>query len=94
MYKSESQGNFEFCRKTEYVCVFVYVCVCEYDFSGDPLIKNARANAEGTGDAGSIPVLGRSPGEGNGNRYSILAWESPWTEEPGWPQFIGLQSQP
>ena len=94
MYKSESQGNFEFCRKTEYVCVFVYVCVCEYDFSGDPVIKNTRANAEGPGDAGSIPVLGRSPGEGNGNCYSILAWESPWTEAPGWPQFIGLQSQP
>ena len=28
MYKSESQGNFEFSRKTEYVCVCVCVCVC------------------------------------------------------------------
>ena len=27
------------------------------------------------------------PGEGNGNPLSILAWEIPWTEEPG-----GLQS--
>ena len=33
-----------------------------------------------TGYVGSIPGLGRSPGEGNG---SILAWEIPWTEEPG-----------
>ena len=24
---------------------------------------------------------------------SILAWEIPWTEEPGGLQFIGLQSQ-
>ena len=24
---------------------------------------------------------------------SILAWEIPWTEEPGGPQFMGLQSQ-
>ena len=22
---------------------------------------------------------------------SILAWESPWTEEPGWLQSMGLQ---
>ena len=22
---------------------------------------------------------------------SVLAWESPWTEEPGRPQFMGLQ---
>ena len=23
--------------------------------------------------------------------YSILAWRIPWTEEPGWLQFMGLQ---
>ena len=23
---------------------------------------------------------------------SIIAWEIPWTEEPGWPQSIGLHS--
>ena len=35
------------------------------------MVKNLSANA---GDAGSIPRLGRSPGEGNGNRlqYSCL----------------------
>ena len=33
-------------------------------------------------DFSLIPGLGRSPGEGNG---SILAWEIPWTEEPGGP---------
>ena len=31
------------------------------------------------GDVGSIPGLGWSSGGGNG----ILAWEVPWTEEPG-----------
>ena len=39
------------------------------------------------GDMDSILGLGISPGEGNGNYSSILAWEFPWTEEPG-----GLQS--
>ena len=24
-----------------------------------------------------------APGEGHGNLFSILAWRSPWTEEPG-----------
>ena len=47
-------------------------------FSGDSL-KNPPANA---GDTGSIPRLGRFPGEGNGYPPSILAWEIPWTEEP------------
>ena len=23
--------------------------------------------------------------------FSILAWKIPWTEEPGWPQFMGSQ---
>ena len=32
---------------------------------------------------GSIPGLGRYPGEGNGNPLQFLAWSIPWTEEPG-----------
>ena len=53
-----------------------------------PVVKNLPANAGDTRDAGSIPVLGRSSGEGNGNplQYSCLensmdrgAWQaSPW----------------
>ena len=31
----------------------------------------------------SIPGLLRCPGEGNGKVSTILAWEIPWTEEPG-----------
>ena len=44
-------------------------------------------NAGDVRDMGSIPGLGRSPGEGNGNYSRILAWEIPRTEEP-----VGLQS--
>ena len=50
--------------------------------------KDSACNA---GDQGSIPGLGRSPGEGNGNHSSILAWEIPWTEEPGTLQSMGSQ---
>ena len=38
------------------------------------VVKNLPANAGDTGDTGSIPGLGRSPGEGHGNplQYSYL----------------------
>ena len=49
-------------------------------FPGGSGAKNLPANA---GDSGSIPGSGRFPGEGNGNPLQILAWEIPWTEEPG-----------
>ena len=32
---------------------------------------------------------GRSPGKGNDNPLSILAWRIPWTEEPAGLQFMG-----
>ena len=38
-----------------------------------------------------IPGLGRSPGEGNGNHSSILAWKISWTEEPGGLQSMGCK---
>ena len=53
------------------------------------MVKNLSANAGVTRDAGSFPVLGRSPGEGNGNplqnsclgnpkdRRSLVGY-SPW----------------
>ena len=36
-------------------------------FRGGSVVKNLLANAGHTGDTGSIPGLGRSLGEGNGN---------------------------
>ena len=43
-------------------------------FLGGSLIKNPSAHVGDAGDVGSIPGLGRSPGEGNGNslQYSCL----------------------
>ena len=49
-------------------------------FSGGSDGKESAFNA---GNLGSIPGLGRSPGEGNGTQSSIRVWEIPWTEEPG-----------
>ena len=49
------------------------------------VVKNPAANAE---DPGSIPGLGRLPGEGNNNP---LPWRIPWTVESGRLQSIVLQ---
>ena len=48
-------------------------------------------NREDAGDLGLIPGWGRSPGVGNGNPVSILAWKIPWTEEHGRLQSMGSQ---
>ena len=60
-------------------------------FPGGSVVKNMLANAGGPGDVGLILGSGRSPGEGNGNHSSILAWKIPWTEEPGGLQSMGSQ---
>ena len=50
---------------------------------GFPAGSEVKASACIAGDLGSIPESGRSPGEGNGNHSSILAWRILWMEEPG-----------
>ena len=57
---------------------------------GFPGISDGKESACNAVDQGSIPGLGRSPGEGNGYS-SILAWRIPWTEEPGRLQSMGSQ---
>uniref|UniRef100_A0AC11E1C8 Uncharacterized protein n=1 Tax=Ovis aries TaxID=9940 RepID=A0AC11E1C8_SHEEP len=49
------------------------------DFLGG---SDGKVSVYNVGDPDSIPGLGRSPGEGNGNLLCILAWKIPWTEEP------------
>ena len=58
-------------------------------FPGGSMVKNLPANAE---DLGSIPGLGRSPGEGNGSLSSIFAWQISWTEEPGGLESMGCKT--
>ena len=54
--------------------------------------SDGKASACSAGDPGSIPGLGRSPGEGNGNLLQQeYAWKIPWTEEPGGLQSMGSQ---
>ena len=48
-----------------------------------PGSSEVKVSACNVGDLGSIPGSGRSPGEGMATHSSTLAWEIPWTEEPG-----------
>ena len=48
-------------------------------FPGNAVVQNSPASA---GDAGSIPGLGRTPGEGNSNSLPSPSLGIPWTEEP------------
>ena len=38
-----------------------------------------------------IPGSKKSPGGGHGNPSSVLAWRTPWVEEPGGLQSMGSQ---
>ena len=50
------------------------------DIPGGAVVKNPLASAEDTRDTGSVPEVGRSPGEGNGN--PLL--ENPMVREVWW----------
>ena len=54
--------------------------------------NNTSTNAGDTRDAGSIPGCQEDPVEKKtATHFSVLAWEIPWTEEPGRLQSMGLQ---
>ena len=55
------------------------------------MVKNLSTNAGDTRDTGLICGSVRSPEKGNATLSSILAWEIPWTEEPGELQSMGLK---
>ena len=61
--------------------------------SDGSVVKNPPANAGDTGDRGSVPGPGKSPGEVNATHSSIFAWKIPWTEKPGRLKPKGSQSQ-
>ena len=46
--------------------------------------SEAKASASNAGDLGSIPGLGRSPGEGNGNPLQYSCLENPMDGEAWW----------
>ena len=58
-------------------------------FPGGSVVKNLPANAEGIG---SIPGLGRSPGEGNGNTLQYSCLEYSMDRGAWWSTVQGFKS--
>ena len=56
-----------------------------------PKWLSSKESACNAGNESSIPRLGRSPGQKNGNLLQHSCLETPWTEEPGGLQSMGLQ---
>ena len=53
-------------------------------FPDGAVVKNLPANAGDAREVGSIPGLGRSPGEGNGNPLQYPCLENPTDREAWW----------
>jgi len=68
--------------------VFLFFLNPFRDLPGGSVVKNPTANV---GDAGSIPELGRPPGEGNGNPLQYYCLRNSITEEPGRLPSVGSQ---
>ena len=59
---------------------------------GFPLSSVGTESACNVGDPGLIPGLRRSLEKEMATHSSILAWRTPWTEEPGRLQSVGCKS--
>ena len=71
----------------------LHLISCPLPFPGASLVAQmVKASAYNAGDLGSIPGLGRSPGEGNGNPLQYSCLENPMDGEPGGLQSMGSQS--
>ena len=60
-------------------------------YQGFPGNSEVKASACTVGDPGSIPGLGRSPGEGNGNPLQYSCLENPMDGGAWWLQSTGSQ---
>ena len=56
-----------------------------WDFTGGSGVKECACDA---GDPGSIPGLGRAPGEGNGIPLQYPCLKNPMDKEPGGGHYI------
>ena len=63
--------------------VFKWFPLCELILPrGFPSGSDVKASTRNAGDPGSIPGLGRSPGEGNGNPLQYSCLENPIDRGP------------
>ena len=69
---------FEFSSSSGCVVVVIVILICISLMTSDfPGGSDGKASVYNAGDPGSIPGLGRSPGEGNGNPLQYYCLENP-----------------
>ena len=74
-----SFGGLKIMSEVEHIFTHLLTCtLCTLDFPGD---SDSKASAYNVGDPGSIPRLGRSPGEGNSNPLQCSCLENPMDGE-------------
>ena len=83
-------SNFLLCGIYAFVRKVNNKCILYLTPPGGSVVKNLPANEGDARDEGSTPGPGRSPGGGNKHHSGILAWETPWTEEPDGLQFLRM----
>ena len=59
-------------------------------FPGSTVVKILPANAGDTGDVGSIPAVGRTPGGGNGSPLQYSGLENPKNRGAWWATVHGM----
>ena len=72
---------------TKEVPVFLAIIIFKLGFLGGSVVKNLPDNAGDARDMGSIPALGRSPGEGNGNPFQYPCLGNP-RDRGAWPATV------
>ena len=68
----------------------MYYCIPLYTLYDFPDGLDGKASAYNAGDPGSIPGLGRFPGEGNDNLLQYSCQENPMDREPWWATVHGV----
>ena len=85
----------DYVYQTQYPAITFKFCFLEVryfqsvSFPGSLVVKNLPSSA---GDMGLIPGLEDPLEKEMATHSSILAWEIPWTEEPGGLQSMGSQN--
>ena len=88
-----SRGSFQ---TRDWTPIFCSSCIACGFLTTEPQAFWSRSGKESicqAGEAGLIPGLVRFPGDGNGTHSTVLAWQIPWTEEPGALQSFGSQME-
>ena len=77
-------------KKKLWFSQFVHQVVGLLDHMSFPCSSVGKESACNAGDLGSIPGLGRFPGEGNGNPLQYSCLENPMDREAWWATFYGV----